>query len=77
MGCTILRPALWPRSTDGLYNKLFTLRLTGDYNDHYNLEESDVLPLFEPTERIIKEISALTKDILNKLDFQEEKTPAV
>lgn len=60
-----------------LYNKLFTLRLTGDYNDHYNLEESDVLPLFEPTERMIKEISALTKDILNKLDFQEEKTPAV
>ena len=35
------------------------------------------MPLFEPTERMIKEISALTKDILNKLDSQEGNTPAV
>jgi len=40
-----------------LYNKLYTLRLTGDYNDHYDLDEQDVLPLIEPAERLILDAS--------------------
>ena len=48
-----------------LYNKLYTLRLTGDYNDHYNLEEEDVLPLVAPSEQLIAKVSELAKLSLN------------
>jgi len=44
-----------------LYNKLYTLRLTGDYNDHYNLEEEDVLPLVLPAEELIAKVSVTAK----------------
>lgn len=47
------------------YSKLFSLRLTGDYEDHYNLEESDVVPMIEPTERLIEVISSLIKQAIN------------
>lgn len=47
-----------------LYNKLYTLRLTGDYNDHYNLEEEDVLPLVFPAETLIREVSNTAKSLL-------------
>lgn len=47
-----------------LYNKLYTLRLTGDYNDHYNLEEEDVLPLVFPAETLIREVSNTAKLLL-------------
>ncbi|MBR5984528.1 MAG: HEPN domain-containing protein [Bacteroidales bacterium] len=42
-----------------LYSKLFTLRLTGDYNDSYSLTESDVLPLVAPTEEFISVIGRM------------------
>lgn len=47
-----------------LYNKLYTLRLTGDYNDHYNLDEEDVLPLVSPAEELIAKVSAMAKQSL-------------
>ena len=47
-----------------LYNKLFTLRLTGDYNDHYGLEEQDVLPLLQPTIDLIDMVSRLAEKVL-------------
>ena len=47
-----------------LYNKLFTLRLTGDYNDHYNLDEEDVMPLVAPTEQLISEAAQKAKESL-------------
>ena len=47
-----------------LYNKLYTLRLTRDYNDHYDLEEEDVLPLVAPAEILIKEVSDMAKSLL-------------
>ena len=47
-----------------LYNKLYTLRLTGDYNDHYDLDEQDVFPLIAPTEQLIEDITkAITEDV--------------
>ncbi len=42
-----------------LYNKLLSLRMTGDYNDHYDLDESDVLPLVDSTINLINDVSAL------------------
>ena len=49
-----------------LYNKLFTLRLTGDYNDHYGLDEQDVLPLLQPTIDLIDMVSHLAEDIIKE-----------
>lgn len=50
-----------------LYNKLYTLRLTGDYNDQYNLDEEDVLPLVSPAEQLISSVSELAKRALGNL----------
>lgn len=47
-----------------LYNKLFTLRLTGDYNDHYNLEEDDVKPFIAPTKQLIADVSRMALESL-------------
>ena len=44
-----------------LYNRLFSLRLTGDYNDSYTLSEDDVISLVEPTEKFIVEIKKLVE----------------
>lgn len=48
-----------------LYNKLYTLRLTGDYNDHYNLDEEDVQPLVSPAEDLIIKVSVMAKQALD------------
>ena len=55
-----------PMEMGKLYNKLFTLRLTGDYNDHYGLEEQDVLPLLQPPIDLIDRVSHLAEVILKE-----------
>ena len=45
-----------------LYSKLFSLRLTGDYNDSFNLSKDDVLPLVEPTENLIMTVEQKIKE---------------
>lgn len=55
-GLFFVKTGLFTLEQGKLYNKLYTLRLTGDYNDHYDLEEQDVLPLIEPTEKLIQEV---------------------
>ena len=52
------------RKIGELYSELFSRRMTGDYDDTYDLQEEDVLPLVEPTEQLIKTISDLAVDIL-------------
>lgn len=63
-GLHFIKTGILPTEQGKLYNKLFTLRLTGDYNDHYNLDEQDVIPLVEPTEKLIKDVAALTLESL-------------
>ena len=46
-----------------LYNQLFSLRLTGDYNDSYTLSEEDVVPLIEPARKLILRIEQLIQEI--------------
>ena len=46
-----------------LYNRLFTMRLTGDYDDTYGLKDEDVLPLVEPTKEFIDIIITLISKI--------------
>jgi len=42
-----------------LYDTLFNLRQTGDYEDWVYLNEEDVLPLLKPAENFISEIEKL------------------
>lgn len=47
------------------YNILFTMRLTGDYGDCFELQEKDVAPMAKPARRLIETVSQLAKDSLN------------
>lgn len=44
------------------YSKLFSLRLTEDYDDDYNLTENDVLPKVKDAENLIEEVLRLIKN---------------
>lgn len=41
------------------YNSLFTMRLTGDYGDCFDLQKEDVLPKVAPTRLLIDAVSQL------------------
>lgn len=43
------------------YNRLFTMRITGDYGDCFDLQEADVKPLLEPTEQLISKVTSLVQ----------------
>lgn len=47
------------------YNELFLKRMTGDYDDTYDLQAADVLPLVEPAEDLINTINQLTEQLLS------------
>lgn len=47
------------REDGKLLSKLFSLRLTGDYSDRFDLTDADVAPLFQPTEAFVKKISSM------------------
>jgi len=48
-----------------LYHRLFTMRLTGDYDDTYGLTSEDVLPLIEPASELINKVIDLATKKLN------------
>ena len=52
------------REQGRLYHKLFSMRLTGDYDDTYGLTEDDVFPYIEPTKALIDEVSTLANEII-------------
>ena len=56
-GLHFIQTGLFPKEHGRLYNKLFSLRLKGDYNDRFDLTSEEVLPLVEPTEQLIKDVS--------------------
>ncbi len=58
-GLNYVSPGLVSKDMSKLYTRLFDLRQTGDYDDLYNLSESDVLPLIEPAARFIEQIETL------------------
>lgn len=68
-GLYFVKTGVFPTEQGRLYNKLFTLRLTGDYNDHYDLEEQDVLPLFAPTEQLIADVAQEARKCLKKTNL--------
>lgn len=49
-----------------IFNQLFSLRLTGDYEDRHILDmETEVLPLVEPTKELIDTVTEMAKKQLN------------
>ena len=64
-GLHFVKNGVLPSSAGRFYRQLFTLRLTGDYEDNFDLIEEDVIPLIEPTEQLITQISTLAKEALN------------
>lgn len=44
-----------------LYSRLFSMRQTGDYDDNFDLTESDVLPYVMPTEELVQHITSMLK----------------
>lgn len=58
-GQHFVKTGLLSRETGKLYHDLFTMRLTGDYDDTYGLTKNDVLPYLEPAKQMIQEVSAL------------------
>lgn len=61
-GMHFVKTNIVSREINDLYSKLFALRMTGDYDDTYNLREEDVLPLIEPTEALITTIASLAQE---------------
>jgi len=50
------------KSFGKMYNQLFSLRQTGDYEDWINFDEADIQPFLEPAEQFIAEIEKLIKE---------------
>ena len=42
-----------------MYDKLFRMRLTGDYDDFVYIGENDIKPFIEPAKQFIKTIENL------------------
>ena len=60
-GLHFAKEGIVPLEMGRLYSRLYEVRLTGDYKDNYDLTEEDVMPLVEPTERLIALVSGLAK----------------
>ena len=58
-GQHFIKTGILSRENGKLYHDLFTMRLTGDYDDTYGLAENDVLPYMEPAKQLIQEVTAL------------------
>jgi len=59
LGLHFIKENKLDKSYGKLYDTLFNLRQTGDYEDWVYLNEEDVLPLLKPAENFISEIEKL------------------
>ena len=65
-GQHFVKAGIFPREIGKLYHDLFTMRLTGDYDDTYGLTENDVLPYIEPVKQLIQEVSTMALKRINE-----------
>ena len=59
-GQYFVQPGIVEVKEGKLYHHLFSMRLTGDYDDTYGLTSEDVLPLIAPASELIDKVIALT-----------------
>lgn len=64
LGLKFIKTGVLDKEIGQLYHKLFSMRLTGDYDDTYGLTEEDVLPLIEPTGKLIETTTGLARELL-------------
>ena len=62
LGLYFIKPGKVSKEAGKIYSRLYEIRQTGDYDDLFQLEESDILPLIKPAEKYIEEL----KSFLNK-----------
>ena len=70
-GQHFVQPGIVDVKDGKLYHHLFSMRLTGDYDDTYGLTSDDVLPLITPASELIDKIIELT----NKKMAEIKDTP--
>ena len=56
-----IKTGIVDKESGKLYAKLMDWRQTGDYDDIFDFDEDDVVPLFEPVELFITQIEKLIK----------------
>lgn len=67
-GMKFIKPKLLSRTYGLVYNQLFSLRLTGDYEDRRNLDlETEVKPLVEPTRHLIDAVNKMAKEKIDEI----------
>jgi uncharacterized protein (UPF0332 family) len=62
LGLHFIREEIITKEAGKLYSKLYELRQTGEYDDLFNLTESDVLPLVPEVHRFINELQELLEN---------------
>lgn len=67
-GLHFVKTGVVPTEFGRIYHKLFSMRLTGDYDDTYGITEDDVLPYMEPAHTLIDTVTRLAKERTNQLD---------
>lgn len=61
-GLHLIKTKLIDSKFSVVFNTLFSLRMTGDYEDRRNLDmDTEVLPLVKPAKELIDEVSLLAK----------------
>ena len=66
-GQHFVKPSIVDVKDGKLYHHLFTMRLTGDYDDTYGLTSEDVLPLIDPASELIEKAITLATNKLSEL----------
>lgn len=62
LGQNFIKTGVISKEMGKLYNRLFNCRLTGDYEDNYDLCMEDIEPMIEPTQQFV----ALAKELTEK-----------
>jgi len=59
LGQNFIKVGIISKEMGKLYNRLFNCRLTGDYEDNYDLYMEDIAPMIEPTRDFISLVKRL------------------
>lgn len=59
LGMNYVAKGLLTKEEGRLYSRLLQNRITGDYNDFFDFEEGDVLPLIEPVRNLLNRLEGL------------------
>ena len=61
LGLNYVSKGLLTKEEGRLYSRLLQNRITGDYNDFFDFESEDVLPLIKPVKNLLARLDDLIK----------------